>query len=129
MIDTDTSSYAIGRNGARLADRYRTHAHEVVISAITRFELLRGLARKPDARNLAAKVHAYLERITVLPFDEAAIARAAQLDGELYLAGTPIGALDTLIAGHALSINATVVTNNTRHFGRVEGLTVENWID
>ncbi len=44
-------------------------------------------------------------------------------------AGTPIGPLDTLIAGHALSISATVVTNNVREFSRVRGLRVQNWLE
>jgi tRNA(fMet)-specific endonuclease VapC len=43
-------------------------------------------------------------------------------------AGTPIGPLDMLIAGHALSLNLTLVTNNVREFNRVEGLRVDNWI-
>lgn len=46
----------------------------------------------------------------------------------LEVEGTPIGPLDTLIAGHALSVNGTVVTNNVREFSRVPALRVENWI-
>jgi tRNA(fMet)-specific endonuclease VapC len=42
--------------------------------------------------------------------------------------GTPIGPLDTLIAGHAMALDATLVTGNTREFSRVEGLAIENWI-
>jgi tRNA(fMet)-specific endonuclease VapC len=42
--------------------------------------------------------------------------------------GTPIGAFDTLVAAQALSLSLTVVTNNTRHFSRVAGLKVENWL-
>jgi len=42
--------------------------------------------------------------------------------------GTPIGPIDTLIAGHALAMGVTLVTGNTREFGRVEGLTLENWL-
>jgi tRNA(fMet)-specific endonuclease VapC len=41
--------------------------------------------------------------------------------------GTPIGAMDMLIAAHALSLRLTFVTNNTREFTRVQGLSVENW--
>ncbi len=129
MLDADTCSYAIGRHGARLADRFRAHAPEIVVSAITRFELLRGIERRPEATALAARVEAFLARVVALPFDEAAAASAARLDGWLHRAGAPIGGLDTLIAGHALAVEAVVVTNNERHFGRVPGLTVESWMD
>ena len=128
MLDTDTCSYAIGRHGARLADRFQAHAPEIVVSVITRFELLRGVERRPEATVLVAKVEAFLARVVALPFDEAAAASAARLDGLLRRAGTPIGGLDTLIAGHALAVGAMVVTNNERHFGRVPGLTTENWM-
>ena len=128
MLDTDTCSYAIGRQGARLADRFRAHAPEIVVSVITRFELLRGVERRPEATALAAKVEAFLVRVAALPFDEAAAASAARLDGLLHRAGTPIGGLDTLIAGHALAVGAMVVTGNERHFGRVPGLAMENWM-
>ena len=42
--------------------------------------------------------------------------------------GTPIGAMDLMIAAHALSLRVTLVTNNVREFGRVQGLNVENWV-
>ncbi len=48
---------------------------------------------------------------------------------DLQAQGTPIGPLDTLIAGHALSRGATVVTNNVREFSRVPNLDLENWLD
>jgi tRNA(fMet)-specific endonuclease VapC len=128
MLDTDTCSYSIGRHGARLTDRFQAHASEIVVSTITRFELLRGVERRPEAVALAANVEAFLARVVTLPFDEAAAASAARLDGWLHRAGTPIGGLDTLIAGHALAVGAVVVTNNERHFGRVPGLAMENWL-
>ena len=64
-----------------------------------------------------------------MSFDEAAAKVYGQVRATLEAKGTPIGALDTLIASHALSLEATVVTNNTREFLRVEGLRVEDWID
>jgi tRNA(fMet)-specific endonuclease VapC len=46
---------------------------------------------------------------------------------ELHRAGTPIGSMDTMIAGHAIALGSVLVTNNERHFSRVTGLKVENW--
>ena len=59
---------------------------------------------------------------------ERAAARYAVTRARLSAHGNPIGPLDMLIAGHALSIDATLVTGNTREFERVEGLKIENWI-
>jgi tRNA(fMet)-specific endonuclease VapC len=63
-----------------------------------------------------------------VPFDELAAERFAVVAGGLAKEGTPIGVLDTLVAAQALSLGLTVVTNNTRHFGRVPGLKFENWL-
>ena len=68
-------------------------------------------------------------RFDVLPFDLAAAEQAATVRAQLEAQGTPIGPVDALIAGIALSRNLTVVTRNTREFGRVAGLNVENWYD
>ena len=72
-----------------------------MVSAITGFELLRGVERRPEAMALAVKVETFLARVATLPFDEAAVASATRLDGLLHRAGMPIGGLDTLIAGRA----------------------------
>ena len=66
-------------------------------------------------------------RFDVLPFDLAAAEQAAKARAHLERQGTPIGPVDTMIAGIALSQNLTVVTLNTREFERVPGLRVENW--
>ncbi len=66
--------------------------------------------------------------VAVVPFDEAAAERFAEVAADLAKGGTPIGAFDTLVAAQDLSLGRTVVTNNTRHFSRVAGLKVENWL-
>ena len=70
----------------------------------------------------------FLAPLIVLPFDEAALWVYGDLRAELERKGTPIGALDTMIAAHALSQQSTLVTNNTREFARVPGLKLENWV-
>ena len=64
----------------------------------------------------------------MIPFDAAAADRFGVVAAVLSRRGEPIGAFDTLLAAHALSLGLTVVTNNTRHFGRVPGLAVDNWV-
>lgn len=66
--------------------------------------------------------------VAVLPFDDACASRFGALASDLAARGTPLGELDVLIASHALAVKATLVTNNVKHFTRVKGLTVENWL-
>lgn len=63
-----------------------------------------------------------------LTWDDACADRFATIAAELTKAGTPIGSLDAMIAGHAMAAGAVLVTNNTRHFARVGGFNIENWI-
>jgi tRNA(fMet)-specific endonuclease VapC len=67
--------------------------------------------------------------LQVLPFDTLAAREAGKLRQQLRERGTPIGDMDMLIAAHALSVNAVVVTNNVKEFARVPGLKVENWLE
>ncbi len=69
----------------------------------------------------------FLLQFHIAPFDESATLAYAQLRHQLEQRGSPIGPLDTLIAAHAVSLKATVLTNNTKHFAQVSGLAVENW--
>jgi tRNA(fMet)-specific endonuclease VapC len=86
-------------------------------------------ARKPSARQAERKrgsIARFLLRFQVIDFGAAAAEAYARV--RLAVRHSPIGALDELIAAHALSIHAGVVTGNVRHFSRIPGLVVENWI-
>jgi tRNA(fMet)-specific endonuclease VapC len=62
-----------------------------------------------------------------LRFDDEVALVCGQIRARLASAGTPIGACDLLIAAIALAHNLTLITHNTREFGRVDGLQVEDW--
>jgi tRNA(fMet)-specific endonuclease VapC len=70
----------------------------------------------------------FLAPLMTLPFDERAAWAYGELRADQERRGTPIGSLDTMIAAHALSLQATLITNNTREFAQVSGLQVENWV-
>ena len=70
----------------------------------------------------------FWRRLAILPFDEAAFWAYGDLRADLERKGTPIGSLDTLIAAHALSQQAPLVTNNINEFARVPGLQLDNWV-
>jgi len=73
-------------------------------------------------------VEGFAARLDVLTFDNDAATHTGQIRAELARKGTPIGAWDTMIAGHARSRGLIVVSNNRREFERVSGLRTEDWI-
>jgi tRNA(fMet)-specific endonuclease VapC len=126
MLDTDSVSLAL-RGEGRVGQRLLQHRPSAIcLSSVTVAELRYGAARRKSAR-LHELIDAFAANIAVLPFDEAAANTFGVIAAELSLAGTPIGDFDVLIAAHAISADATLVTNNTRHFQRVAGLTIDNW--
>ncbi|MFZ4750958.1 MAG: type II toxin-antitoxin system VapC family toxin [Phycisphaerales bacterium] len=129
LLDTDCCVELLRgrapRAVARLSEVGLDHAH---ISTITVGELLAGAARSSDAAAHTARVVRFCASLQIAPFDDRAAASYAMARAKLATKGTPIGPLDTLIAGHAMALDATLVTGNTREFSRVEGLAIENWI-
>ena len=87
-----------------------------------------GAERSRRASRHNDAIRRFCDRLNgVLPWDRTAADAFAVLQAELLRSGSPIGANDTMIAAHALSLGRALVTNNLRHFSRVAGLTVENW--
>ena len=126
MLDADTVSYALrgqGQVGARILDHQPS---ELCISSITWAELRFGAEAK-RSQKLRRAIQAFAKDVAVVPFDQAAADKFALVAAALARRGKPIGSFDTLVAAHALSLGLTVVTNNTKHFGRVPKLSVENW--
>lgn len=126
LLDTTVVS-ALVRQEATVTGRFRALADDWAISTITRAELQAGLALKPDARELHARVTGFLDHAPTLAWDTTAADAWGRLRAELHTAGRPIGILDEMIAAHALAYGMVVVTHNVRHFRLVPGLVVEDW--
>ena len=127
MLDTDSVSFAL-RGQGRVAARILGHRpSEICISAITLAELRYGAARR-NSRKLHDLIDAFTANIAVVPFDETCAAHFGALASDLAERGSPIGEYDVLIAAHAVALELTLVTNNVKHFARVAGLQVENWV-
>jgi len=128
MLDTDISSYIMKRTHEAVLRRLRkTAVSDVCISAITQAELAYGVEVSPRKSQDAEALHEFLRYVQVLGFPSEAGTDYAQIRAHLKQRGTMIGANDLLIAAHARALKLTLVTNNTREFSRVPGLTLENW--
>ena len=127
LLDTNICIYVINRKPPEVIARFRRHrAGEIGLCSVVAAELAYGVAKSGSRRNREA-LELFLSPLEILPFDEQAVWAYGDLRAGLERRGLTIGAMDTMIAAHALSVGATLVTNNLREFSRVEGLALENW--
>ena len=128
MLDTDISSYIMKRSDKMVLRQLQTvPVSDVCISAITKSELMYGVEVSPRQQQDGAALDAFLKHVEVLDYPDQAAPHYGQIRAALKLAGNLIGANDLLIAAHARCLGLTLVTNNTREFSRVKGLSLENW--
>jgi tRNA(fMet)-specific endonuclease VapC len=128
MLDTDTCSYVMKRSSAALLAKLQAvPPTDVCMSVITKSELLFGVEVSPRRTQDAAALKAFVSHVDVLDLPDVAAAHYAAIRAELKKRGEMIGANDLFIAAHARSLGLILVTNNTSEFGRVSGLTLENW--
>lgn len=129
MLDTDTSSYIIKERPASVLREFdKLSMEQICISVVTYAELLYGVERSSSKRINRQVVDDFVNHLTVYDWDARAAVHYGQIRTSLERAGTPIGAMDMMIAAHARSLHAVVVTNNERHFDRVANLKVANWV-
>lgn len=95
-------------------------AEPLAVSALTVTEVRRGLANDPDRRAFDDA----MDDVSVVPFDRSEARRAADLLRRLDAEGTPVGAVDAMIAATALERNEKVLTRNVSEFDRIDGLRV-----
>jgi tRNA(fMet)-specific endonuclease VapC len=114
MLDTNTVSYIIkGKSPAarrKLAEL--RHGDIACISAITEAEIQYGLAKSPNTNLLRSAVEGFLAKIQILPWGSEEAQAYGSLRADQEAAGKPLGNLDTLIAAHAISVGAILVTND-----------------
>jgi tRNA(fMet)-specific endonuclease VapC len=129
MLDTDTCIALIKRQPPNLIKRLQTKAvGDVGISSITLAELRFGVSKSARRQQNEAALDQFLLPLDIAAFDELAADSYGDVRAELESNGTPIGPLDTLIAGHALSLNVVLVTHNMREFRRITGLRIDDWV-
>ena len=127
LLDTNMCIYLMKNQPEEVARRFeQCYVGDVVISAITYAELVYGVAVSADPDRERINLASLIEDIPVLPFDDA----AGFAYGPIRLATrvSKKGHLDKLIAAHAVSLKATVVTNNVKDFVKYPGVVIENWL-
>ncbi|KWB50070.1 PIN domain-containing protein [Burkholderia ubonensis] len=133
MLDTNICSYIMRERPPVVLSRLQSCVgaqHRIVVSAVTYAEMRFGAIGRKASPKHADLVTAFVARLDgVLPLDAAAVDATTAVRAELAARGTPIGANDASIAGHAIAAGAVLVTHNTREFGRVGGLSFEDWAD
>ncbi len=129
MFDTDVVSYVLKKKSTEIRKKMRTILPaRICVSAITKGELLYGAKRLPLNHSINSAIERFLKNTKVLSWDSKAAEFYAEIRHQLIAQGKPIGDLDMLIAAHALSADATLVTNNVRHYSRIElPLRIETW--
>ena len=131
LFDTDTLSQILKPtpSSTLLARLAIVPPEQQFTSAITVGEMVYGAHRSPSPEPLLRQLEERLwPNVRVLPFDRPAAETYGRLRAELERAGTPLSEPDLRIASIALTHDLIVVTGNVRHFGRVSGLRVENWL-
>jgi len=128
LLDTNIISDVIKNPHGRARQRIEEVGRaQVCTSIIVAAELRYGVAWKGSPQ-LADRVDNALKRIQTLSFEPPADAVYGELRARLEAAGQVISANDMLIAAQAVTLDLTLVTDNLREFGRVDGLQVENWL-
>lgn len=128
MLDTNIVIALIRHRPAAVLKRLTAcRAGEVLLSSVTAAELWYGVERGQQRLQNEKALRQFLMPLDVVPFDEEAAVFYGGMRASLERDGAPIGPLDTMIAAHALSLGAVLVTNNMREFARVQGLRIEDW--
>jgi tRNA(fMet)-specific endonuclease VapC len=128
LIETSTCVSILRSRLPGVVSRLRAISpDDLAVSSITAAELFHGASRSHDPQAELRRVRSLIEVLNVMDFGIDAAISYGVIRGALERGGEVIGQFDLLIAGHAVSLGATIVTHNTREFRRVQGLVVEDW--
>ena len=130
MLDTDTCAFVLRKSSPGLLTRIQAiPLEQQCMSVVTFAELLYGVQLSTKKKANREAVDAVARHLQVLQWTPDAAEYYADIRVELRKKGPQLGANDLMIAAHARSLGAVIVTNNLKDFGRVKGLKVENWLD
>ena len=128
LLDTNICIFIINQRPQSVRDRLRhVSIGDMAVSSITASELHYGVEKSRKREQNARALRKFLLPLMILPYDEEAARHYGSVRAQLEREGKVIGAMDTMIAAHALALGLKIITNNTREFQRIPGLEVEDW--
>jgi len=128
LLDTNICIYIIKQQPSSVLKRFLEYqVGDIGISSITLSELRYGVAKSTHREKNAKALDEFIIPLEVVSYDEDAAHTYGEIRAVLEKAGTPIGAMDMLIAAHAVSLGIPLVTNNAREFIRIPSLNVIDW--
>jgi len=129
MLDTNICIYVLKNHSDKLRHKFKA-IKNICISSVAYAELCFGIENSEDSMKQPRweQLDIFTQRLLIDPWDEDAARHYGIIRAHLNQQGTPIGNNDLLIASHARSINAVLVTNNVKEFSRVPDLSIENWV-
>ena len=128
MLDTNICIRAIKRNEPEIVRRLeRTQPQDVAISSVVAAELWTGVMKSRERRRNQQALNEFLAFVEVLDWPSDAARVYGEIRAALEAKGRPIGAMDLLIAAHAIHVRAALATRNRDEFERVEGLRIDSW--
>lgn len=129
MLDTNTCIYVIKHRPPEVRTKLSTISiDQVAVSSVVVGELWYGICESVLAKHNEKALSDFLQFITVLDWPAEAAPAYGKIRSHLKKRGTPIGAMDLLVAAHALTAQAILVTDNIKEYKRVSGLPLENWV-
>ena len=129
MLDTNICIYVLKNHSEKLRHKFKA-IKNICISSVTYAKLCFGIENGDNSLKELRweQLDIFTQRLLIDPWDEDAARHYGTIRAHLKKLGTPIGNNDLLIASHARSINAVLVTNNVKEFNRVPDLSIENWV-
>jgi len=127
MLDTDTVSLVVRNNHSVIDNLIKHEEDEICISAITYAELSYGLEKK-GSEKLFTTVGTIIGKLTIVNFNDSQAELYGKIRSDLEKSGDCLDDMDMLIAAAALSQDAVLVSHNTKHFSKIKGIKVEDWI-
>lgn len=127
LIDTDIIIYSLKHNKAVIEKFQLYNAAPKSLSVITYGELIYGARKSKSFEKNLAKVHRLIEILPVINISPSIMDTFGELKASLEKRGMILDDMDLLIASTALTHNLVLVTNNEKHFRRINGLEIENW--
>jgi tRNA(fMet)-specific endonuclease VapC len=129
LLDTNVVSDLVRNPRGRIAERLREVGEDDVFTSVIVVAELRDGAAKKGSPRLSAQLELVLGALKILPFEAPADRVYGEIRSDLERRGQMIGGNDLLIAAHAITAGATLVTDNEREFSRIRDLRSENWLE